>query len=256
MGEKMSNTVDESEIKKFSAIAEKWWDETGPMKPLHLLNPIRLDYIRNMALKQIKGIEDNPVFQPLAGLQVLDVGCGAGLVAEHLARMGATVVGIDASSAMIEAAKLHQSQSYQDLSLDYRHCTIEELSKSAQKFDMITALEIIEHVADPPEFINHLGKLIKPNGLLFMSTLNKNMRSFLLGIVAAEYILRLLPIGTHQWQRFIRPADLVAMVSSAGLQPIDLIGVRYNPFSQKFTLHKHDLSVNYMACFRHQAKAF
>lgn len=246
-------SVDPAEQQKFSQFAQSWWDPNGPMKPLHQLNPVRLDYIKQQYQRHLvlEKKSDDP-FTPLQGLQLLDVGCGAGLVSEGLSRMGAAVSAIDATEKMIEAAKHHLQASPAPLTINYRHATVSQLVEEGKSFDAITALEVIEHVDDPSGFLVDLAKLVRPGGMLILSTLNKTARSYLLGIIAAEYVLRLLPRGTHEWQRFVKPAQMVASLQAEGFEAVDLTGIRYNPFAGSFTLTPHDVAVNYIISFKKQ----
>ncbi|HYD18438.1 MAG TPA: bifunctional 2-polyprenyl-6-hydroxyphenol methylase/3-demethylubiquinol 3-O-methyltransferase UbiG [Patescibacteria group bacterium] len=234
------STVDAAEIRQFDAIAATWWDESGPMKPLHQLNPVRLDYIRRMALAHF-GLADR--VKALQGLSVADIGCGGGLVAEPLYRMGASVTGVDAGAENIKAATAHAAA--HGLDITYLATTGEALAAKGKKFDIVTALEIVEHVADVEEFMAGLAKLVKPGGLLVMSTLNRTAKSYALGIVAAEYILRWVPPGTHDWQKFLKPSELAKHVQAKGLEVTDIRGLVYNPFTRSFSMSAADLDVNY-----------
>jgi 2-polyprenyl-6-hydroxyphenyl methylase/3-demethylubiquinone-9 3-methyltransferase len=234
-------TIDPDEIARFSAMAAEWWDPAGKFKPLHRLNPVRLAYIRDHLCDRFD--RDPRSLRSLDGLKILDVGCGGGLVAEPLCRMGADVTGIDASDKNIATASVHAYEG--GLSIDYRATTAEELAASGAAFDSVIALEIVEHVAQVPLFLSSCAALIDPGGVLIMSTLNRTAKSFVFAIVGAEYVLRWLPRGTHQWEKFIRPSELTEGVESAGLSVSDLSGVTYNPLSDDWSLSR-DMAVNYM----------
>jgi len=231
-----SLSIDQTEIARFSSHAAEWWDPRGPLRPLHKLNPARLEYIRDQVAAHFNC--------PLKGLSVLDIGCGGGLLCEPMARMGGKVTGLDASNEAIEAAKAHADQS--GVEIDYICGSAEEMARGKKQYDVITALEILEHVADRASLLRAVGKLLKPGGLLILSTLNRTPKSFLLGIVAAEYILRWVPAGTHDWRKFIRPSELDADLTRAGLQTSDITGVTYNPFDDTFALKQGAVGMNYM----------
>ena len=235
----MTNSVDQSEIQQFSKDSSHWWNENGPFKPLHRLNPVRLSYIKSQICDHFE--RDFKALDALSGLNILDVGCGGGLVCEPLARLGGNVSGADADTNAIEVAKTHAKNS--GLSISYLNKAAEEID---QKFDVVLALEIIEHVREPQEFVTSVAKLVKPGGLVVFSTLNRNPKSFLLGIVAAEYILRWVPKGTHSWQKFIKPSELVRYARHSGLDASDITGLIYNPLKDEFALSKSDLDVNYL----------
>jgi len=236
------SSIDAQEIENFSKDAADWWDENGPFKPLHRLNPVRLSYIKTQICAHFE--RDTHNLNPFEKLSILDVGCGGGLVCEPLARLGGKVTGADADSVAIETAKDHAKAS--GLKIDYQNKPAEEIKK---QFDVVLALEIIEHVADPSAFVESISKLVKPGGLVIFSTLNRNPKSFLLGIVAAEYILRWVPQGTHSWKKFVRPSELSRMARAAELTPHDVTGLIFNPLQNEFALSKSDLDVNYLlAC--------
>lgn len=234
----MSGTLKSEEIQKFSKHADRWWDETGPFAPLHRMNPVRMHYIKDQICTRF-GLDVNRL-DALKGLSVLDTGCGGGLACEPLSRLGATVTGIDADSVAIESASQHALEN--TLSITYKTATPESLD---EQYDVVLALEIIEHVQSPEEFIRYCSNLVKPGGLLILSTLNRTLKSFGLGIVAAEYILRWVPQGTHNWQSFIKPSELAKLCRKSNLTPQDATGLVYNPFQQEFSISKEDLSVNY-----------
>jgi len=236
-----ASTIDEKDLQQFERLGEKWWDESGPMKPLHRLNPTRLDYIRRSACAHFG--KDAEKVGSLAGLTALDIGCGGGLVAEPLARMGLHVTGADAGAENIRVAKAHANA--EGLKIDYQTTTAEALASAGRQYDLVTALEIVEHVADVPLFLASCAALVKPKGMLALSTLNRTAKSFALGIVAAEYILRWLPAGTHDWQKFLKPSEVAAPLTAAGLTLTDVRGLVYHPLSGTFALSTDDLDVNY-----------
>ena len=236
------DTVDPAEVAKFEAMAADWWDLEGKFKPLHMLNPCRLDYICAQVAAEFG--RDLAGDLPFRGLRVLDIGCGGGLLSEPMARLGATVVGADAAERNIPVARLHAEQS--GLTIDYRHTTAEALAESGEQFDVVLAMEIVEHVADPQGFITTCRDLLKPGGLMVMSTLNRTTKSFLAAIIGAEWIMRWLPKGTHDWAKFIQPDELRAMITRGGLDPVDSKGFVFNPVSWQWTISDRDLSVNYV----------
>ena len=236
------STVDPAEIAKFEAMAAEWWDPHGKFKPLHMLNPCRLDYIA----AQIAGQFDRDLSapSPFAGLRLLDIGCGGGLLCEPMARLGAEVVGADAAEGNLHVARIHAEQS--GLTIDYRHTTAEALAEAGERFDAVLNMEVIEHVADPAAYLAACRRLLKPGGLHICSTINRNPKSFATAIVGAEYIMRWLPRGTHDWSKFITPDELYALLREAGLQPVDRKGFVFNPLSWQWRLSDRDLSVNYV----------
>ncbi|MFV0514545.1 MAG: bifunctional 2-polyprenyl-6-hydroxyphenol methylase/3-demethylubiquinol 3-O-methyltransferase UbiG [Jhaorihella sp.] len=236
------STVDAAEIAKFEAMAAEWWDPHGKFKPLHMLNPCRLDYIT----AQIAGQFDRDLSapSPFAGLRLLDIGCGGGLLCEPMARLGADVVGADAAEGNLPVARIHAEQS--GLAIDYRHTTAEALAEAGERFDSVLNMEVVEHVADPAAYLAACRRLLKPGGLHICSTINRNPKSFATAIVGAEYIMRWLPRGTHDWSKFITPDELYALLREAGLQPVDRKGFVFNPVSWQWRLSERDLSVNYV----------
>jgi len=240
-----ATSIDPAEVQRFSDMAEEWWDPNGKFRPLHQLNPIRLQFIRD----RLAGHFGRAVstVRPLAGLRLLDIGCGGGLISEPMARLGADVVGIDASARNIAVAQAHAAQS--GLAIDYRNAAAEDIAAAGEQFDAVLALEIVEHVADLPSFMAACAALARPGGALVFSTLNRTPQSFVLGIVAAEYVLGWLPRGTHQWSRFLRPSELAAALRPLGVQIAALEGISYQPFAERWRLSS-DLSVNYLAFAR------
>ena len=237
------NTVDPAEIERFSALADAWWNPEGDFRPLHRFNPVRLEYIRRQVCTHFK--RDPLNLNTLEGLSVLDIGCGGGLVAEPIARMGARTSAIDASMKNIEVARLHANQS--GLDITYRVSTAEKLASEKAQFDIVLALEIIEHVADVDLFVSSCTTLIKPGGLIIFATLNRTAKAFLFAIIGAEYVLRWLPRGTHRWDRFVKPSELVQSLIRQNLNMASISGVSYNPLNDVWRLSK-DLAVNYMLC--------
>ena len=225
----MSN-VDQQEINKFSELAQQWWDKNGDFKPLHVINPLRANYIKDKV--------------GLQGMNVLDVGCGGGLLSEALSEFGANVTGIDAAGPGIEVAKIHAEENNKNIT--YYEKTAEELLKSGiDSFDLVTCLEVLEHVPDPSSLVDSCVKLLKPNGHLFLSTINRNPRSWITAIVGAEYIFKLLPKGTHEFDKFIKPSELASYVRNANASLIESKGMFYNPISHQANLN-NDLGVNFM----------
>ncbi|MEZ5787690.1 MAG: bifunctional 2-polyprenyl-6-hydroxyphenol methylase/3-demethylubiquinol 3-O-methyltransferase UbiG [Xanthobacteraceae bacterium] len=236
-----SPTVDAAEVARFSALAADWWNERGKMAPLHKFNPVRLAYVRDAACRKFN--RDPKKVDCLEGLRILDIGCGGGVLSEPLARLGATMVGADPSSTNIEVARLHATQG--GLAIDYRATTAEDLSEAGEQFDIVLAMEVVEHVADVHLFVNKCTAMVKPGGLMIAATINRTMKSFALAIVGAEYILRWLPVGTHQWDKFVTPSELETALEEAGLLVETESGVVYNPFADRWHL-SDDTDVNYM----------
>ncbi|WP_281995591.1 bifunctional 2-polyprenyl-6-hydroxyphenol methylase/3-demethylubiquinol 3-O-methyltransferase UbiG [Ruegeria faecimaris] len=236
------NTVDPSEIAKFEAMAAEWWDPHGKFKPLHMLNPCRLDYIT----QQIAGEFDRDLKapRPFEGLRLLDIGCGGGLLSEPMARLGAEVVGADAAEGNLPVARIHAEQS--GLGIDYRHTTAEAMAAAGEQFDVILNMEVVEHVADPLSFLTATRDLLKPGGLEICSTINRNPKSYAMAIFGAEVIMRWLPRGTHEWNKFITPDELFDLLRQAGLDPVDRKGFVFNPILWSWSISNRDLSVNYV----------
>lgn len=238
-----TSSIDPAEIAKFEAMAAEWWDPNGKFRPLHMMNPVRLDYITRQVAAEFGRDLTRP--KAFAGLRILDIGCGGGLLSEPMARLGATVVGADAAERNIPVARVHAEA--QGLEIDYRHTTAEALAAAGEVFDVVLAMEIVEHVADPPAFVQTCRDLLKPGGLMIASTLNRNGKSFMAAIVGAEWVMRWLPKGTHDWAKFITPDELKAMMSRASLDPVDRKGFVFNPISWQWSISDRDLSVNYVA---------
>ncbi len=240
--EQVTQTVDAAEIAKFEAMAAEWWDVNGKFKPLHMLNPCRLDYITAQVAAEFG--RDLKAERPFAGLRILDIGCGGGLLAEPMARLGADVVGADAAERNIPVAKVHAEQS--GLTIDYRHTTAEAMAAAGEQFDAVLNMEVVEHVADPQGYLTACQQLLKPGGLMICSTINRNPKSYVMAIVGAEYVMRWLPKGTHEWEKFITPDELYDLIRKAGLTPVDRKGFVFNPVSWSWRISDRDLSVNYV----------
>ncbi|MEN3384705.1 MAG: 2-polyprenyl-6-hydroxyphenyl methylase / 3-demethylubiquinone-9 3-methyltransferase, partial [Hyphomicrobiales bacterium] len=235
-----ASTIDESEVARFSAMAEEWWDPRGKMAVLHKFNPIRLGYIRDAACK---AFDRNPKqLDCLKGLRILDIGCGGGVLSEPLARLGAVVVGADPATRNIAVAKLHAEQS--GVAVDYRATTAEALADAGERFDIVLAMEVVEHVADVKLFVARCAEMVQPGGLMIAATINRTLKSFALAIIGAEYVLRWLPRGTHQWDKFVTPDELEIAMERSGLRTTDERGVIYNPLTDRWSLSR-DIDVNY-----------
>ncbi|HEY9040312.1 MAG TPA: bifunctional 2-polyprenyl-6-hydroxyphenol methylase/3-demethylubiquinol 3-O-methyltransferase UbiG [Roseovarius sp.] len=244
--QRAASTIDEGEVAKFQAMAEEWWDPTGKFKPLHMMNPCRLDYItRQIAAEFERDLSDAA---PFVGLRILDIGCGGGLLSEPMARLGAEVVGADAAERNIPVAQVHAQQS--GLDIDYRHTTAEALAEAGEQFDAILNMEVVEHVSDPLAYLTACRQLLKPGGLHICSTLNRNPKSYVAAIIGAEHVMRWLPKGTHDWSKFITPDELYDLLRQAGLEPVDRKGFVFNPISWKWSISDRDLSVNYVTASR------
>lgn len=239
----MSTTanVDRSEIARFEALADRWWDADGPMGQLHALNPPRMAFIRDRVCATLA--LDNDGLKPFAGLRALDVGCGAGIVSEPLARLGADVLAVDAAADSIEAAKSHAAA--QGLTIDYRCATVEDLEAAATGYDIVTVLEIVEHVPDPDALVADAAARLRPGGIMVLSTLNRSVKSLALAKVAAEYVLRWVPPGTHDWRKFLKPSELGRAARMAGLAVTDIAGLTYDLGADAWAL-SDDVSINYL----------
>lgn len=241
-GQAQSSTLDPDEIARFGKLAAEWWDPEGPFRPLHRINPVRLTYIRDQICRHFA--RDPKAPKSLSGLSVLDIGCGGGLVCEPLTRLGASVTGIDPARETIEAASAHARAS--SLDIDYEAATAEDMVAKGNSYDAVLLLEVVEHVPDVPAFLKTVAPLVRPGGIMILSTLNRTLKAYALAIVGAEYILRWLPIGTHQWERFVRPEELASALSAAGLKLTDKTGMVYNPLADEWRLGP-DTDVNYFA---------
>jgi len=238
----MSTTINKEEIQKFSKLSEEWWDANGKFKPLHMFNPIRIEYITENIKKNFKINSDKINY--LEGLKILDIGCGGGLISEPITRLGAKVTGIDASEKNINVARIHAKES--GLEIDYVNTSPENL-KNFETYDVILNLEVVEHVNNVGLYIKSCRKLLKKNGLMFTATLNRTLTSYVKAIIGAEYILRWLPIGTHDWNKFLKPEQLESYLTSEKLTTQDMSGLEFNPFTKKWK-KSSDLSVNYIIC--------
>ncbi len=241
-----ASTVDDAEVARFSAIADEWWDTRGKFAPLHKLNPVRIEYLRDQAIRHFYGVgtADGESATPLNNLSLVDIGCGGGLIAEPMARLGAKVTAIDASETNVRVAGLHAQAG--GLNIDYRATTAEALAADGAQFDIVLALEIIEHVADISLFYDALTALVKPGGILILSTLNRTAKSYALGIIAAERLLRWVPRGTHSWSKFIRPSEMANALTARQFSVVDTCGLTLNPLNWQFSLNPKDLDVNYL----------
>jgi 2-polyprenyl-6-hydroxyphenyl methylase/3-demethylubiquinone-9 3-methyltransferase len=245
------STVDPAEIARFAAIAEEWWDPDGKFRPLHRFNPVRLQWLRDRIAGRFG--RDTLADRPLAGLQLLDIGCGGGLLAEPMARLGATVTGIDATRRNVEVARLHAER--MGLAIEYRFATAEELAAEGRRFDVVLNMEVVEHVADRDAFLDAASALVAPGGLMAVATLNRTAKSWLLAIVGAEYVLRWLPRGTHEWRKFVRPSEIAGGLRRNGLAVEAMTGVAFDPLRDRWSLAPGDLDVNYMLAATRPAAA-
>ena len=239
-------TVDDAEVAKFEAMAAEWWDPRGKFKPLHMLNPCRLDYIRDQIAGEFG--RDPAAPRPFQGLRLLDIGCGGGLLSEPMARLGAEVTGADAAAGNIPVAQVHAAQS--GLEIDYRHTTAEALAAAGERFDVVLNMEVVEHVADPAGYLGACHDLLRPGGLMICSTISRTARSYALAIVGAERVMRWLPPGTHDWRKFLTPDELFGLLRGAGLEPLDRRGFVFDPLRWSWSLSARDLSVNYVTASR------
>lgn len=238
----MTSTIDPAEVAKFEAMAAEWWNPNGKFKPLHMLNPCRLDYITRQIAAEFERDLTKP--NPFKGLRILDIGCGGGLLSEPMARLGADVVGADAAPRNIPVAQVHAATS--GLNIDYRHTTAEDMAAAGEQFDVILNMEVVEHVADPLAYLTACQSLLKSQGLMICSTLNRNSKSFVMAIIGAEWVMRWLPKGTHDWAKFITPDELYDLLRRAGLDPVDRKGMVFNPLGWSWSLSSRDLSCNYV----------
>jgi 2-polyprenyl-6-hydroxyphenyl methylase/3-demethylubiquinone-9 3-methyltransferase len=236
-----NTTINADEVDKFSRLADDWWDPKGQFKALHRLNPARLGYIRDQALAHFG--RDGGVRRPLEGLSVLDIGCGGGLLSEPLARLGATVTGIDAAGRNVAVARLHAEQA--GVAVDYQEITAEALLEGGSRFDIVLAMEVIEHVENVPLFMKSCAGLVAPGGLLFIATINRTLRALALAIYGAEYVLRWIPRGTHQYEKFLTPEEVRALATRNGLRIVDQTGVVFHPIADEWRLSP-DMGINYM----------
>jgi 2-polyprenyl-6-hydroxyphenyl methylase/3-demethylubiquinone-9 3-methyltransferase len=239
--EQRRSTIDAGEVERFSALAAEWWNPNGKFRPLHKFNPVRLAYIRDRVAERFG--RDPRAAKPFEGLRFLDIGCGGGLLCEPMARLGAEMVGADASATNIEVAKLHAAES--GVAIDYRATTAEDLADAGEKFDVILNMEVVEHVADIDLFVKKCGEMVKPGGIMFVATINRTLKALGLAIVGAEYVLRWLPRGTHQFGKLVRPDELEQALAGADLAVIDRTGVVYNLLSDRWQ-QSRDMDVNYM----------
>jgi 2-polyprenyl-6-hydroxyphenyl methylase / 3-demethylubiquinone-9 3-methyltransferase len=242
---RLGDSVDQEQIAKFAAMAQDWWDADGKFRPLHRLNPVRLAFIRDRLCTHFS--RDPLGVRPLKGLRLADLGCGGGLLSEPLARLGARVTAVDAAAENIAVARRHAAE--QRLRIDYRQGTAEMLGEAGERFDAVLAMEIVEHVADVRSFAAATAQLLDAGGLLVLSTLNRTVKSFVFAIVGAEYVLRWLPPGTHDWNRFLKPSELAGAFRAHGLRLREAVGVVYSPIADKWRLDPRDLDINYMMCF-------
>ena len=239
-------TLDEAEIAKFSAIAAEWWDEKGKFAPLHRINPVRLAYLRERITRHFG--KDAEQIHALDGLSLVDIGCGGGLVSEPMARMGAKVTGIDGSETNIKTAQAHAHATH--TKVDYRATTAEALAEAGEQFDVVLALEVIEHVGDVSLFLQSIAALVKPGGVLIVSTLNRTIKSYALAIIGAEYVLRWLPRGTHDWQKFLKPHEVILpLTQQQGLAHVETSGMVMHPLTGQWRMDDRDIDVNYYAVF-------
>lgn len=234
-------SVDPQEIEKFSALAATWWDPKGPFRPLHLINPVRLGFLRDRLIRRFG--RDPRSLTPFKGLSILDIGCGGGLLSEPMAKLGARVTGIDASARNIRIASVHAAE--RGLAIDYRCTTVEAMVAQGQMFDVALNMEVVEHVADVGQFLRDCGALVRPEGVMAVATLNRTPKAYALAIIAAERVLHWLPRGTHRYDKFVKPAELAAALDSAGFDPLEWSGLTYQPLEERWGLGS-DLSVNYM----------
>jgi 2-polyprenyl-6-hydroxyphenyl methylase / 3-demethylubiquinone-9 3-methyltransferase len=235
------STIDSAEVARFAASAASWWDPSGKFRPLHQLNPVRLAFIRDRLAAHFG--RDIRTTKPFSGLRLLDIGCGGGLVSEPMARLGASVTGIDAAGEALAVARAHAAEA--GLEIEYREAAAEDLADAGESFDAVLALEVVEHVADPALFLAAAARLVRPGGGFVASTINRTPKAFIFGIIGAEYLLRWLPRGTHQWRKFLRPSELAAGLREHGLLAKEISGLSYNPLAGRWALSR-DIEVNYL----------
>lgn len=250
MAEAQRTTIDGAEVERFSALAAEWWNPNGKFRPLHKFNPVRLAYIRDQVAGRFG--RDPRAARPFEGLRFLDIGCGGGLLCEPMARLGANVVGADASATNIEVARLHAAEA--GVEVDYRAATAEELADAGEKFDVVLNMEVVEHVADLNLFIGKCAEMVKPNGIMFVATINRTLKAWGLAIIGAEYLLRWLPRGTHRYDRLVRPDELEAALAAAGMMIADRTGVVYSPFADRWQ-RSTNMDVNYIVLAAHRPSA-
>ena len=243
-----TSTIDPAEVAKFEAMAAEWWDPTGKFKPLHMMNPVRLDYITRQIAAEFG--RELSAEAPFDGLRLLDIGCGGGLLSEPMARLGADVVGADAAERNVPVAQIHAAQS--GLEIDYRHTTAEALAEAGETFDAVLNMEVVEHVPDPLAYLAACRRVLRPGGLMVTSTLNRNPWSYLNAIIGAEYVMRWLPKGTHQWSKFITPDELFDLLRHAGLEPVDRKGFVFDKLGWSWSISDRDLSINYVTAAIHR----
>lgn len=241
MTETARTTIDTSEVEHFSRIAAEWWNPQGKFRPLHKFNPTRLAYIKEKVCEKFGRNPRAP--RPFEGLRFLDIGCGGGLLCEPIARLGATVIGADASETNIEVARIHAAQS--GVEVDYRATTAEALAEAGEKFDVVLNMEVVEHVSDVDLFMSATAEMVNPGGIMFVATINRTLKAYGLAIIGAEYVLRWLPRGTHQYDKLVRPQELETAFAKSGLRVIDRLGVTYNPLTDSWN-RSRDMDVNYM----------
>ena len=243
------STIDPAEVEYYTGLAELWWDESGKFWPLHRLNRLRSVYLRQLICRHFG--RDAEAEAPLAGLSVIDIGCGGGILSESMAALGADVTGIDVVPRSLQVARLHAAS--RDFDIDYQEVTVERMAQSGMKYDVVLNMEVVEHVLELPSFMQQCADLVKPDGILFLATINRNFLSWVIAIVGAEYILRWLPRGTHRWSKFVKPAELESMLAGSGLHVNAITGVKINPFNRHFTLTPNT-RVNYMLAATYREK--
>ena len=241
MNSQGQSTIDAAEVERFSRMAAQWWDPRGKFRPLHKFNPVRLEYVRETVIAHF-GL-DGTAARPFDGLRFLDIGCGGGLLSEPMTRLGASVTGADASEVNIEVARIHAAES--GLEIDYRATTAEALADAGERFDVVLNMEVVEHVADVDLYMRKCAEMVKPGGLMFIATINRTMKAWGLAIIGAEYILRWLPKGTHQYEKLVTPAEIDAALAPTGMTVVERSGVSYNPLADRWA-RSRDLDVNYM----------